>query len=95
MKSYRQLKDGSLELIENNAIKASSPAIFDDIRPYKSMQTGEMIMSRSQHRRHLHQHNLIEVGNDYSTAPKKDFVKEKQEAFNLRREIWHIVDSKR
>ncbi len=38
--------------------------IIPDIKPYKSMKTGEMITSRSQHRAHLKQHNLIEVGNE-------------------------------
>lgn len=35
-----------------------------DIAGYKSMQTGEWIGSRSKHRAHLRQHNLIEVGNE-------------------------------
>jgi len=33
-----------------------------DISGYRSMQTGEWISSRSKHRDHLRQHNLIEVG---------------------------------
>lgn len=40
--------------------------IMPDIKPYKSMVTGEMITSRSRHREHLRQHNCIEVGNDSS-----------------------------
>lgn len=38
--------------------------IAPDIQPYKSMQTGEMIGSRSHHREHLRRHQLIEVGNE-------------------------------
>jgi hypothetical protein len=38
--------------------------VMDDIQPYQSMQTGEMITSRSQHRNHLKQHGLIELGNE-------------------------------
>jgi hypothetical protein len=38
--------------------------VMDDIKPYQSMQTGEMIMSRSTHRNHLKQHGLVEIGNE-------------------------------
>jgi len=51
--------------------------VIPDIGGYKSMQTGEWISSRSQHRAHLKQHGLIEIGNEVKTAmtqqkPKKD-----------------------
>lgn len=42
----------------------SAPMVMNDIDPYRSMITGEMIMSRSQHRTHLKDHNCIEVGNE-------------------------------
>ena len=35
-----------------------------NIQPYKSMVTGEMITSRSQHRKHLKEHKCVEVGNE-------------------------------
>ena len=38
----------------------------EDIQPYKSMITGEMITSRSQHRAHLKQHGCEEVGNEFN-----------------------------
>lgn len=38
--------------------------VIKDIDPYKSMITGEIITSRSQHRDHLRRHNCIEVGNE-------------------------------
>lgn len=38
--------------------------VMPDIQPYRSMQTGEVIGSRSTHRAHLKQHGLIEVGNE-------------------------------
>lgn len=41
-----------------------APYVIPDIQPYKSMQTGEYIGSRSTHRQHLKQHGLIEVGNE-------------------------------
>lgn len=40
--------------------------VMPDIQPYKSMITGEMITSRSQHREHLKKHGYREVGNDTS-----------------------------
>lgn len=43
-----------------------APDVMPDIAPYKSMLTGEMITSRSQHREHLHKHGAVEVGNDSS-----------------------------
>lgn len=38
--------------------------VMGDIQPYKSMATGEMIMGRRQHREHLKQHRLYEIGNE-------------------------------
>lgn len=51
-----------------------APMIMGDIQPYKSMIDGQMITSRSQHRSHLKQHGMVEVGNETSylkNAPKK------------------------
>ena len=46
--------------------------VMPDIKPYKSMITGEMITSRAQHREHLKKHGFREVGNDSSlTRPYK------------------------
>jgi putative FmdB family regulatory protein len=42
----------------------SAPYVIADIQPYRSMVTGEVIHSRSQHRAHLKQHGKIEVGNE-------------------------------
>jgi hypothetical protein len=39
--------------------------IIPDIQPYQSMATGEMIGGRRQHREHLRQHGLVEVGNEH------------------------------
>lgn len=38
--------------------------IIPDIQPYQSMQTGELIGGRRQHREHLRQHGLVEIGNE-------------------------------
>jgi hypothetical protein len=42
-------------------------------QPYKSMKTGEMIEGRKQHREHLKQHGLVEVGNEQPKAKKMDY----------------------
>jgi hypothetical protein len=42
----------------------TAPHVVADIQPYKSMITGEMITSRSQHRSHLKQHGMVEVGDE-------------------------------
>jgi hypothetical protein len=47
-----------------NRAEVNAPVVMNDIQPYKSMQTGEIITSRSQHRTHLKQHGLIEIGNE-------------------------------
>jgi len=46
--------------------------VMTDLKPYKSMITGEIIQGRAQHRAHLRQHGCIEVGNEKITpnAPK-------------------------
>ena len=41
--------------------------IMTDIKPYKSMITGETITSRSHHRNHLRDHECVEVGNETAT----------------------------
>lgn len=44
--------------------------VIADIKPYKSMATGEMIQSRTQHRDHLKRHNLMEIGNEIAAHLK-------------------------
>jgi hypothetical protein len=44
--------------------KAREHYVQDDIKPYQSMINGQMITSRSQHRRHLKRNDCIEVGNE-------------------------------
>lgn len=65
----------TLKLIPKDEYRPRSDAgffVMGDIQPYKSMVTGEMIMGRRQHREHLRQHGVIEVGNEKLTpsAPK-------------------------
>ena len=62
----------------------SAPHVMADIQPYKSMITGEMITSRSQHRSHLKQHGMIEVGNERPKLTKKEIP----EVPGLREELY-------
>ena len=45
--------------------------IIADIKPYKSMVTGEIIHSRTKHRNHLKDHGCIEVGNETKYVSKQ------------------------
>ena len=49
----------------------SAPAVMGDIQPYRSMADGTWITSRSQHRSHLRQHGLIEIGNEIKAAKQQ------------------------
>lgn len=42
----------------------NAPMVMPDIGEYTSMVDGTRITSRSQHRAHLRQHGVIEVGNE-------------------------------
>lgn len=46
--------------------------IVSDIKPYKSVVTGEVIGGRRQHRDHLRAHGVIEVGNEKMTTRTPD-----------------------
>lgn len=63
----------TLELVPADEYRREAPRVhhvMPDIQPYKSMQTGEIIPGRRQHREHLRQHRLIEIGNEPIPAPK-------------------------
>jgi hypothetical protein len=57
-----------------------APMVMPDIQPYQSMQTGEMITSRSHHRAHLKQHGLIEIGNEIKAAMTKQQPRDDRES---------------
>ena len=65
-------------------MKRKAHEVMPDIKPYKSMITGEVISSRSKHREHLKRHGCIEVGNeigsrgipDTSPGKRKEIIKE-------------------
>lgn len=52
------------EVSDDYTPEPRSAMVMNDIQPYQSMVTGEMITSRSQHRAHLKAHKVIEVGNE-------------------------------
>lgn len=50
--------------------RIAAPAVMSDIGGYISQVDGSWIDSRSKHRNHLKQHNMIEVGNDVPMKQK-------------------------
>lgn len=69
-----------------------APYVMGDIQPYQSMQTGEMITSRSQHRAHLKQHRLVEIGNEVQAAMKHPVRKDDREG--RKRAIAEVMTAK-
>ena len=61
-KSYIWQGDRLVEKIPTR--KSREHYVQDDIKPYQSMINGQMITTRSQHRRHLKANRCIEVGNE-------------------------------
>lgn len=64
----------------------SAPEVIADKTCYKSQKTGEMITSRTQHKNHLKQHGLIEVGNE-KMPEKKPQEPTKKDKLELRQQI--------
>lgn len=69
MARQRYIQDPvTLELIPAEQYRGPSSSksayIVPDIQPYQSMIDGRMIQSRSEHRAHLKQHGMIEIGNE-------------------------------
>lgn len=57
-------EDGCPQCGGSNHVPKSDYRVMTDLKPYKSAVTGEEIGGRKQHREHLKQHHLIEVGNE-------------------------------
>lgn len=57
--------------LEAPPLPARAPAVLSDIAPYRSMRTGELIRSRSEHREHLSRYGLTEVGNEWSSMTER------------------------
>lgn len=63
-KRYVQIDGQLVEVTKEWAPEPKASYVIADIQPYQSMQTGEMIGGRRQHREHLRQHGLVEIGNE-------------------------------
>lgn len=74
-KSYVQIGGVLYEKGTEPQDERIAPDVMGDIQPYRSMITGEMITSRSQHREHLKAHGMVEVGNDSSLYQKPTGLK--------------------
>ena len=58
-----------------------APMVMSDIEGYVSQVDGTWIKSRSQHRAHLKEHRMIELGNDVPTQhPKIELTRKSNEA---------------
>ena len=55
-----------------------SALVMPDIAPYRSTITGEMIGSRSTHRKHLKTHGCVEIGNE-KMEPKRHKIESSYE----------------
>ena len=66
-----------------------APAILSDLTAYRSMRTGETIEGRAQHREHLRQYGLEEVGNEWDafTAPREPVLKPGEIAEEVQRQL--------
>lgn len=72
----------------------AAPYVIGDIQPYQSMQTGEMITSRSHHRMHLKQHGLVEIGNEVDSMLKIARPAPKIDREAIRRTLADVLTSK-
>lgn len=85
--SYIQDKTGKLvpkdEFYASGEVNA--PMVLPDIQGYQSQVTGEWIGSRSQHRQHLKEHRLVEIGNETKAHMTKPAQKVDREG--IRRSI--------
>lgn len=70
--------------------RAASPFVMDDIKPYKSMITGEMIQGRAQHRAHLREHGCIEVGNEKIPDHRETPIRRE----DIRRDLFQVAAGK-
>lgn len=70
-----------------------APMVIADIQPYRSMATGEMITSRSQHRDHLKNTGCVEVGNETIKPKTQSWLEQKTQKETLRKEIAARIDT--
>jgi len=65
---FRKTGDGEYRMVELDLDAPLpprvTPYVVRDIQPYHSVLTREVIGSRSEHRAHLRQHGVVEMGNE-------------------------------
>jgi hypothetical protein len=83
-------KGNATEIGESCPVEHKTAMVMGDIQPYRSMVTGEVINSRSQHREHLKAHRLVEVGNETKYLKPKP----KELPPGLKQRIIEIANSK-
>ena len=69
--------------------------IIPDIQPYKSMITGEIIHSRTRHKTHLKDHNVVEVGNEITAATKMPEVKRADFKEEIKKQVYLAKEAQR
>lgn len=57
--------NGEAVPIEDYQAPIAGPFVWDDLKAYKSMATGEMVEGRAAHKEHLKRNRLVEVGDAY------------------------------
>lgn len=70
---------------------AAGPQVVGDLKPYKSMISGEIIDGRKRHRDHLKAHGCQEVGNDTSHMNRKP-IESKGRKESLHRMLADVSD---
>ena len=63
---YDELHDKMVEVTQDwtPEVEVKGPLVMPDVKPFKSMMSGKIINSRSQHRDELRQYDCMEVGNE-------------------------------
>jgi len=75
--------------------KEQNMGIIPDIQPYKSMITGEIIHSRTRHKTHLKDHNVVEVGNEIAAATKMPEVKRADFKEEIKKQVYLAKEEQR
>jgi hypothetical protein len=79
---------------EMHARRGDATYVIPDIAGYKSMQTGEWIAGRRQHKEHLKRHGLIEIGNEIDAHMKPVKRDDRQDRETRKRMIADIMNGK-
>ena len=92
---YVQIEGELVEVALDYVPEPRGPMVMGDIKPYKSVITGEEIGGRRQHREHLKLHGCVEIGNEKLTPkPMREIPRhERREA--IRKAIADLRNGKR